>query len=94
MWWSRRNDQSHNKQCSKLAQNEYETRNDLVSKVIHWDLCKKFKFDHSKNKYMHNPESFQENETYKLPWDFKLQTYHLISARGPDLVIVNKKRTG
>ena len=33
--------------CSKLAQREYKTRHDWVGKVIHWELCKKFKFDHT-----------------------------------------------
>ena len=32
-----------------------------------------------------------ENKTQKILWDFDIKTYHLISARGPDLVIVNKK---
>ena len=34
-------------ECSKLAQKEYKTRPDLVGKVIHWELCKKFQFDHT-----------------------------------------------
>ena len=33
-------------ECSKLAQKEYKTRHDWVSKVIHWEMCKKSKFDH------------------------------------------------
>ena len=41
---------------------------------------------------MHNPESFLENETNKILWDFELQTNHLISARRPNLEIVNKKK--
>ena len=41
---------------------------------------------------MHNLESVLENETHKILWDYKIQTDHLISARRPDLVIVNKKR--
>ena len=32
---------------SKLAQREYKTRNDLVGKVIIWELCEKLKFDHT-----------------------------------------------
>ena len=39
---------------------------------------------------MHNPESVVEK--HKILWDFEIQTVHLISARRPDLVIVNKKR--
>ena len=41
---------------------------------------------------MHNLESVLENETHKLLWDFDVQTDHLISARRPHLVIINKKK--
>ena len=40
---------------------------------------------------MHNPESILFNEIHKIPWDFEMQTDHLIPARQPELVIVNKK---
>ena len=68
-------------ECSKLAQREYKTRHDWVGKGIHWELCKKFKFDHVNKCYMHNPEPFLENKTEKILWDFEMQTDHLISAR-------------
>ena len=43
---------------------------------------------------MHNPAPVQENNTHKLLWDFYIHTDHLISARRPDLIIINKtKRT-
>ena len=32
-----------------------------------------------------------KNDTHKLLWDFDIQTDHLISARRPDLFIINKK---
>ena len=38
-----------------------------------------------------NPESVLENERHRLLWDFEIQTNHLISARRPDLIIINKK---
>ena len=41
---------------------------------------------------MHNQESVLENETYKLLWDFEIQTDHLITARRPELVIIQKKK--
>ena len=41
---------------------------------------------------MHNPESVLKNEMHKVLWDFEIQIDHLISARRPDLVIVNKNR--
>ena len=37
---------------SKFAQKEYKTRHDWVGKVIHWELCKKLKFDHTNKCYM------------------------------------------
>ena len=46
---------NHISECSKSAQKEYKTRHDWVSKVIHWEMCKKFKFDHNNKWYMHNP---------------------------------------
>ena len=79
-------------ECSKLAEKEYETRQDLVGKVIHWELYNKFKFDHTNKWYMHNSESVLENEMHKLLWDFEIQMDHLISARRPDVVIINKKK--
>ena len=55
-------------------------------------MCKKFKF-HYKNKwYVYNPAADLENDTHKLLWDFGIQTYHLISARRPDLIAINKKK--
>ena len=41
---------------------------------------------------MHNPEPVLENNTHKLRWDFDIHTDHLISARRPDLMIINKKK--
>ena len=41
---------------------------------------------------MHNPEYNLENEMHKFIWDFQIKTDYLISARQPDLVIVNKKK--
>ena len=79
-------------ECSRLAQKEYKTKHNWVGKMVHWDLCKKLKFDHTNKYYMHNPETVLENETYKLFWDFQIQTDHLITARRTDEVIVNKKK--
>ena len=65
------------------------TRHDWVGKVIHWELCKKLKFDNTKKWYDHNPESILENETHKLLKYFEIKTNHQNSARRPDLVIIN-----
>ena len=79
-------------ECSKLAQREYKARLDWIGKVVHWEMCKKFQFDHTNKWYMHNPAPVLENDTHKLLWDFNIQTDHLIPARRPDLIIINKTK--
>ena len=85
-------DETINHIISELEQKEYKTIQGWVGKVIYWELCKKFKFDHTNKWYRHNPTSLLENDTYKLLWDFNLQTDHLISARRRDLIIINKRK--
>ena len=41
---------------------------------------------------MHNIAPVLENDTHKLLWDFDIHTDHLISARKPDLIIINNKK--
>ncbi len=79
-------------ECRKLAQKEYKTRYTGVCKVFPWGICKKFKFDNSNKRYMHNPASVLENDTHKLQWDFDIHMDHLISARIPDMIIINYKK--
>ena len=77
---------------SKLVLKEYKTRHDWVGKVIHWKMCKNFKFEHTNKWYMNNPASDLENDTHKLVWDFDIQTDHLNSVRRPDLNQQKKKK--
>ena len=53
-------------ECSKLAQKEYKARHDWVGKVIHWEMCRKFQFNHTNKWYMHNPAPVLENDSHKL----------------------------
>ena len=41
---------------------------------------------------MHNQVPDLENDTHKLIWDFNIQTDHLIPARRPEFIIINKKK--
>ena len=66
---------------SKWAK-EYKTRHYWVGKVICWYLCKKFKFDHTNKWYMHNSESFLENEAHKILWDLRYKS--IIESRPND----------
>ena len=49
--------------CSKLAQKKYKTRHNWVGKVIHWEMCKKFQFDHMNKWCIKNPAAVLENDT-------------------------------
>ena len=70
----------------------YNRRHDCVGKVVHWELYKKFKFDHVNKWHMYNPEIVRGFKTHKILWGFKMQMDHQISTRRPDPVIVNKKQ--
>ena len=62
-----------------------------MGKVIHCELCKKFKFDLTNKWYMLSSKSVPENEVHKVLWDFEIQTYHQIATRRQDQVIVKKE---
>ena len=77
--------------CSKLAQKKYKRRHDNLGKIVHWKLARKCNFEAGDKWYEHEPESVLENEDYKILWDLSIQTDHVIEARTPDLVVVDKK---
>ena len=79
-------------ECNKLAHKEYKTRLDRVGMVIHWELCKESKFDHTNKWCSLNPASVLKNKTYKLRWDFEIKTDHLISDRRLDYKINKNKK--
>ena len=78
--------------CSKLAQQDYKARHDKVAAALHWNLCKKYHFDHHKQWYNHHAEKVLENESVKLLWDFHIQTDHKVEHCRPDLILVDKKK--
>ena len=62
-----------------------------MRQVINLELCKILEFDHTVQRYMHKPESIQENEMHGIFWNFEIQTDYLIPTRRPELVIGDKK---
>lgn len=77
-------------ECSKMAQREYKRRHDWLGKRIHWEICKKNGIEVKAKWYDHKPEAVCENERCKILWDFNIQTDHVIEARRPDMIVVNK----
>ena len=74
----------------KLTQKEYKSRHDWAGKIIHLELYKKLKIDHSAKWYMHKPKRVLENETHKILCDLETQTNRLIQGRRQD--VVDKKK--
>ena len=66
-----------------------KTRYDLAGKIIHWELFKRLRFDHTTKWYVQNPESVLKNATQKVLKYFEIQTEQLIPARKPDLELIN-----
>ena len=68
-------------------------RHDNLGKIVHWKLARKCNFEAGDKWYEHEPESVLENKDYKILWDFSIQTDHIIEARRPNLVVVDKERS-
>ena len=78
-------------ECKKLAQREYKRRHDNVAKIVHWKLCKKYDLESKDKWYEHVPLGCMENDTIKLLWDINVQCDHVIEARRPDIILVDKE---
>ena len=79
-------------ECNMLAQREYKRRHDCVGRKIHWELCRKYGLAASERWYEHQPETVIENDSCKLLWDFSIQTDHVIQARRPDVILIDKEK--
>ena len=65
-----------------MSNNIYNNnRYDWVEKVIHWEICQKFKFDHTNKWFMEDPEFVLVIEVHKVLTDFEIEIDNLISAR-------------
>ena len=62
-----------------------------VSQNVHWNLCKKFDLPHATNWYDHVAEKVTENNKAKVLCDFSIQTDHVMEARRPDIVVLDKE---
>ena len=76
--------------CPKLAQTIYLDRHNAVASTLHWSLCKQMNFERAEYWCKQQPEPALENEDYKLLYDFNIRTDKKISARIPDIVVVDK----
>ena len=54
-------------------------------------MCEKDHLEKEDKWYEHAPDSVSENDEVKLLWDVNIQCDHVIEARRPDIVVVNKQ---
>ena len=73
--------------------NEYKQRHDNVSRNIHWHLCENNGIECEDKWWKHQPKPVEENDDIKILWDFNIYTDKKISARRPDIVVIDKKKT-
>ena len=59
-------------ECEKLAQGKYKRRHDNVARIIHWELCEKYRIDTTKNWYEQKPIGVMENDKAKILSDFNV----------------------
>ena len=78
-------------ECKMLVQKEYKRRHDNIARLVHWKLCCKYDV-RSEKWYEHQPEGVVENEKCKILWDMTIQSDHVIEARRPDIVVVDKEK--
>ena len=80
-------------ECEKLAQKEYKKRHDNVARIVHWKLCGKCNLKRTEKWYEHAPEGVVENKEVKILLDVMIQCDREITARKPDIVVVNKNES-
>ena len=76
--------------CSCLAATEYLNRHNAVASILHRNICSSYHFPvHCDKPWLYQPEPVLEGNGVKILWDFDIRTDHIISARRPDIVIVD-----
>ena len=63
-----------------------------MGRKIHWELCRKYGLAASERWYEHQPVTVTENDSCKLLSDFSIQTDHVIQARRPDVILIDKDK--
>ena len=78
-------------ECSQIAQSEYLVRHNQVARYVHWRLLENHGFIvDGQQWFQHEPTAVVENENAKILWDFNIYTDHVITARRPDIVVLDK----
>ena len=61
-----------------------------MRKTVHWDICRKKGFNVPEKWYERKPLLCTENQSFKILWDYHIQTDNIIEYRTPDMINVDK----
>ena len=78
-------------ECKMLAQKECKRGHDNITSLVHWKLCCEYDMSRGEKLYQQQPEGVVENEKCKILSDMTIQCDHVIEARRPDIVVVEKE---
>ena len=53
---------------------EYETRHEILAKIIQWEICEKYSLGRENKWYEHKLQRAVKPNFVKLPWDFMVWT--------------------
>ena len=74
-------------ECSKLTRKDYKTKHDCVGKLIHWEVCKKLRFDHTTKLYTHKPESDLERPL-RAQFGFEIYKISFQNIQNQSIIII------
>ena len=76
--------------CPKLAGSEYIRRHNEVAKILHHGISQHHNIPTTDRTWLHQPEAVTETDEVKILWDFEIRTDRIITARRPDIVVIDK----
>ena len=76
--------------CTPLAATMYRQIHDSIANTVHWSLLKRFNQPVLDNYWDHTPSAVVESRKVKVMWDFNIYTDHVLAARHPDIVVIDK----
>lgn len=82
-----RNEKLESASCSVLTPIEYKTRQDQVSRHLHWRICHHYDNLHPKNWYKYYREPVTEGENATILWNYGIHTYQQINDKRPNSII-------
>ena len=68
-----------------------ERVHDNIARLVQWTLCCKYDLSRSEKCFDHQPDGVVENERCDILWNMTNQCDHVIEARIPDIVVIEKE---